>query len=569
MVNCFNTKCMNFFSKNGFNILVFLILLVVLMPILLNKYFPSEDGAMHVHSALAYINYNNPEAPIYKEFYKQNSNPEPNVLVYFMISFLSLIFSPVAAEKIVIVLYIILMFLSFKYLLSRITKENGFILFLFFPFILNYPIHLGFYNFSFSLILFFTAFGYWVGHYKSLNWINVSILIVLTVFMFFFHPVPLIMFYIASGAMMIWHILSSSKIFQGNITDKENQTKSYLNDIPKYIISQLPTIILFLMFLNRQSGSGINLNLNLWNIKNRIIELVSLSSLYSFKDYELVLSTLLSMIIITLVIIKLVYRIKNLKTKDNADIFLFVTIIYAFVYLLAPDALAGGMMLICRLLLFPFFIVLLWLANYEFSHRTKKLISFLGIIITVSYSIIYSIKYKEIDDQIDEYVSCVDFIRPNSVLLHVAGDQRARKFDGGIISDKTASFMNIGGRISYYKPVVELSNMVGWTGYGIVDFRPELNPNEYLHEKGKDYFASSKKILEYPKISTGRIDYVILWNYRYFSDHRQNSILGNIHRNLMNPDEKTIADIRSQLKLGYDLIFTSRTGLLELYRLKP
>jgi len=557
---------MKYKNKDWYTILPYLLVIVVLMPILLNKYFPSEDGAMHVHSSLAYANYNNPDTPIYKEYYKQNSNPEPNVLVYFAISLLSLILNPMLIEKILIILYIILMFLSFKYLLTRISKGNGFILFLFFPFILNYPIHLGFYNFSFSVIVFFTTLGYWIDHYKSLRWKDVVILTFLTSLIFFFHPVSLIMFYIASGAMVLWNILSSFKIFRDIFNSAENGKRIPFNNLIKYFISIIPTIVLFLLFLNRQGGSGIHLNLNLWSLKNRILELITLSSLYSFKDYELVLSTILALVIIILVAKKLISRIKNPVANNSSDVFLIISIVYVFTYLLAPDALAGGMMLICRLLLFPFFIILLWLAHFEYSPRTKKIISFLGILITITYSTIYTIKYKQIDDQIDEYTSCVKLIEPNSVLLHIAGDQRARGLDGELISDKTASFMNIGGRISYYKPVVELSNMVAWTGYGIIDYRSELNPDVFLHEKGKDYFAGSKSILDYPKTTHGRIDYVILWNYKYYTDNRNNTLLGNLHRNVANPDINTITDIRSQLNKGFDLIFTSSNGFLELYR---
>lgn len=194
------------------------------------------------------------------------------------------------------------------------------------------------------------------------------------------------------------------------------------------------------------------------------------------------------------------------------------------------------------------------------------MISIFGILITISYSIFYTYKYKQINDQIDEYVACTEFIDSNSVILHIAGDQRARSMKGDLISDKTASFMNIGGRISYYKPVVELSNMVAWTGYGIIDYRPELNSNLFLHEKGKDYFVGSKKIIDYPNLTNGKIDYVILWNYNYFKENNNNSILGNLHRIASNPEQKTIDNVRSQLKLGFELIFTSQTGLLELYK---
>lgn len=244
----------NFIQKKGFNILLFLIILVVLMPILSNKYFPSEDGAMHVHSSLAYVNYNNPETPIYKEYYEQNSNPEPNVLVYFTISMLSLIFSPILSEKILIILYVVLMFLSFNYLLSRISKANGFILFLFFPFILNYPIHLGFYNFSFSIILFFITLGYWIEHCKMLNWKNVFLLIILTSILFFFHPVSLIMFYMASGAMVLWSFLSNPKIFRDSFFSGGNEKRIYLNNFVKYLISVIPTIVLFFFIFNQAGG---------------------------------------------------------------------------------------------------------------------------------------------------------------------------------------------------------------------------------------------------------------------------------------------------------------------------
>jgi hypothetical protein len=536
-----------------------------LLPILLNKYFPSEDGPMHVHSALAYINYNNPDTPIYKGFYVQNSNPEPNVLVYFMISFLSLIFSPEATEKILIILYIVLMFFSYKYLLARISTDNRFLLFLFFPFILNYPIHLGFYNFSFSVAMFFLTFGYWVQHYQTLKWFNVFVLSILTSITFFFHPVSIILFFIASGAMALWQIWFGIRNDSISVQIEKN-SGSYFCYLLKYLISVLPTLILFLLFLNRQEGNGIYLNLNIWSIKQRILELITLTSLYSFKDYELVLSTFIALIIIILVIIKILYRIKSINTKNRADIFLVISIIYTLVYLLAPDAMAGGMMLICRLLLFPFFIILLWLANFNFSDLTKKVITTFGILITITYSVIYINKYAQINEQIDEYVSCVKMINPNSVILHVAGDQRARKMNGELISDKTASFMNIGGRISYYKPVVELSNMVAWTGYGIIDYRPSLNPNNFLHEKGKDYFVGSKKILDYSDLTNGRIDYVLLWNYKFFDDNSDNTFREKFHRNASNPDEVTIMDIKGQLDHGYELIFKSKNGLLELYK---
>lgn len=229
---------------------------------------------------------------------------------------------------------------------------------------------------------------------------------------------------------------------------------------------------------------------------------------------------------------------------------------------------AGGSMLICRLLLFPFFISLLWVADFNFPILLKKIILFLAVSITITYSGIYTFKYKEINKQISEYVSCVGMISPNSVVLNISGNQRAKKPDGSFISDKVASFVNIGGRISYYKPVVDLSNYMAWSDYGILDFRSEYNPNEFLHEAGKNYFTGSKNILKYPQVSRGRIDYVILWNYKYY-DENYNAIKGKVLRKGLNPDQETIKDVRNQLDLGFDLIYISQTGLLELYRKIP
>jgi hypothetical protein len=560
---------MNFIIKNWINLVLYLLLLVLLIPILSTKYFPSEDGPFHVQSAVAYINYDNPDTPIFKEYFEKNANSKTNMLVYVIISSLCLIFSPELSERILIISYAILMFQSFKYLLSRISRSNGFIMFLFLPFILNYTIHLGFYNFSFSIVLFFFTFGYWIEHYKLLDWKNIIVLSISSILMFFFHPVSLVMYYIATGAMILWVLLFNIKIFQNLVLNPKVEIKIDYHFFFKYLVSLLPTIILFLLFIQSQGG-GIQLNLYFWQIKARVFDLITLSSLYSFTVYELVLSTILSLSIFTLVLIKLFSRIKNIECNNKSDVLLFISIIYLIIYFISPDDLVGGTMLIIRLLLFLFFILLLWLGDFNYPKWIVKIVILLGIFITISYSVIYTFKYKEIDKQIAEYLSCVELIDSNSVILNLSGSQRARNPDGTFISDKVGPFWNIGSRVSYYKPVVDLSNPLGWLDYGLLNYRSSLNPEVLLHGKGKPYRIGSKKILEYPLKSKGRIDYVILWNYKYFDDtEKYNSRLGMFLRVITNNDEKSIIDTRTQLSLGYNLIFTSRTGLLELYRKIP
>lgn len=442
-------------------------------------------------------------------------------------------------------------------------------MFLFLPFILNYPIHLGFYNFSFSVVLFFITFGYWIQNYKLLDWTHTIVLAISSVLMFFFHPVSLVMYYIATGATILWALMSNMKIFQKLVLNSKEQIKIDYHYLIKYIVSLLPTIILFLIFINRQGG-GIQLNLHLWQVKARFFDLITLSSLYSFTVYELVLSTILSIFIFTLVLIKFISRVKNPESSNKSDVLLFISVIYIIIYFVSPDDLVGGNMLIIRLLLFPFFMLLLWLADFNYPLRIIKIISFLGILITISYSIIYSFKYKEIDTQIAEYLTCVRLIDSNSVILNLSGSQRARNPDGAFISDKVGSFWNVGSRISYYKPIVDLSNPMGWLGYGILDYRSGLNPQELLHGKGKPYWIGSKKILEYPIKSKRRIDYVILWNYKYFNDtEKYNSRLGMFLRVIPNNNKKDIINVRTQLDLGYKLIYTSQKGVLELYKRVP
>ncbi len=547
----------------------YLLLLLLFIPVLSNKYFPSEDGPVHVDNAQAYLNYDNPATPVFKEYYVKNSNPEPNTFIYLMLSSFQKVLSPAASEKVLIILYIVLMFFSFGYLLKSVGSENRFLIFIFFPFIMNYMIHLGFYNFCYSLALYFFTLGYWIRHYKELRWSHVIILSLLPVVIFFFHPVSLIMYFIASGTMAAGMAVQGIMARHDSTQSKRSQALAGLYYSLRYVITLLPAIVLFLFFLKRQ-GVSVPYYPDLMQIKGRIPDLVTLASLYSFTAWELVLSTILSILIAILVIVKLSGRIRNKGKYDATDLLFVVASIYVIIYFLSPDAFAGGSLLIIRLLLFPFFILILWVSDYSYNPFMRRFITIAGIIITAAYTGIYTYKYHEVNRQIDEYVTCIQQIDSNSVVLNISGSQRARYPDGSLMTDKVAPFWNIGSRINYYKPVVDLSNYMAWTGYGILDYRPGYNPATLLHGDAGHYWIGYEDIEGYHSKSKGQIDYVILWNYKFFDDSKRNaSFMGRFLRWVENSDMQEIEANRSQINRGYRLIFTSKTGMLELYRKIP
>jgi hypothetical protein len=282
--------------------------------------------------------------------------------------------------------------------------------------------------------------------------------------------------------------------------------------------------------------------------------LITLYSLVSYDKREMGLSAAMACLIGGLI----VYVLLSSKGRWRWTIwdgFLLVAAIYAALYLAGPSEVGGVSYLQERLNLFPFFLMVLWLAPRIYGAGAKRLTQICAAIIALGLLSVHGMEYRGLNDYLDEYLSASELVQPNSTLLPIYFSQDGDAPDGQPLV-RGALFVNTAGYIAVERGIIDLGNyQAGQTHYFPTLFRPELNPTVYLDYQALD--ASSGELRAIPEgISTyaqrteGAIDYVLLWGLRNEQRAKQ-----------------TTATLFMQLQDGYVLLYQSHPrGLMQLYR---
>src|SRR3974377_1985967 len=130
-----------------------LVVLLVLecLPIWTFQYFPSEDGPSHLYNASVLAHYR--AEPLYQQYYRIAPTFAGNMLTDFILVFLLKLTQPLVAEKLLLSSYMVLSFISFRYLLRGLTPYADY--FSLFAGVLfsNWFMYVGLWNFCFIVPL--------------------------------------------------------------------------------------------------------------------------------------------------------------------------------------------------------------------------------------------------------------------------------------------------------------------------------------------------------------------------------------------------------------------------------
>ena len=169
---------------------LFLFLLVAhLVPIWFFRYFPSQDGMVHVYNAYILKSYQNPALYKTREVFQLNLTIFPNWVSHLLMAGSMLVVPPLIAEKILLTLCIVGVPLAFLYFQRSVDPENDCYVWLGFLFSYHYLLHMGFYNFSLSFALFFVIFGYWWRHRQTMTAKRIGGLYLMLVLLYLCHIV--------------------------------------------------------------------------------------------------------------------------------------------------------------------------------------------------------------------------------------------------------------------------------------------------------------------------------------------------------------------------------------------
>jgi hypothetical protein len=532
-------------------LIFFMLVLIYLIPVWAFQYFPSQDGPAHVYNSSLILAFNDSENDILHQFLEINSNPDPTWFGHLLLAGIMLFFPPLIAEKLLISIYIILFATGARYALGAVNPKSKFMSVLFFPFIYNYLLHMGFYAFSMSLALGLWVLGFWLKNYEYLTIKNIVVLCFMTVVLYLNHVVTLGMVCIVIANMIIGKLIF-------DVSEKGGSLKTRLKGLGRLIflrisstfLAFLPSFLLAMMFiLSRETITAPGKN-----ITARLFNLIHLMPVVSFNYREVWIVSLLLLFLAILAAYFMIYKLDN-RQFEWYDFFLIAAAVNVGFYLLVPESelvssngMTGGAFMDWRVSYFIYFSLLLWLGAQHYSTGMKVAVQCFAVAISICLIVSYTFAYASINRYIQEYTSIADYIEPNTTLLPLdscGGNWRVS------YHNRIKPFIHVPNYIAAEKKVMSLRNYEANTGYFPFVFRPEKNPYVHIGTLECHWAPPPVNFIDYEKRTGGQIDYVSMWLGKKV--HQQNENLLSSYR---------------QLEVGFDLIYESPNGLVELYRRK-
>ncbi len=498
---------------SGEALLLGALIAIHLVPVWTLSYFPSQDGPAHLAIANILREYGGPGGQALREYFVLEPGAVTNWFVYFLLTHV-LRFLPLAlAEKAFLSAYVILLPLSVRYAVRAVEPRNAILALLSLPFIYNYLLGMGFYNFCCSLVAFFFALGYWLRHRERLGWLHGTVFAVLTLWVYLCHVVSVGALLAAIGTLCLF--------------DLRRRT------ILPTALALLPTVALMLVFVGRTASEITSIP-----VKDKLVKLLTLDVLASFDPRT-------RYVAYTAAVLFGILAFWGRKSR-----WLAVFAVFAALVLLMPTNVGDGGFIELRLSLFPFFALILWLAVSELSVPLRRGIQVAAIGLSLALLGLLWTRWRVLDVYLAEYLSAEERIPEGSTVLPLSYSHLGTGPDGGEISYRVQPFVHAGSHITARKPVVDLRlYAANYEGYFPVHYRPELNPYSHI---AQGYWAERVppwvEFLTYPRRTGGRVDYVLIWQAP--------------------PDRKhpAMRSLWRQLRTGYERVYVSPRGFAVLYR---
>ncbi len=523
----------------GEGLLFAALLILHVAPIWAFRFIPTQDGPGH--QALAFIlrQYGRPDAGLLRHYYALNREALPNWFIFFLLTRVLRFLAVPVAEKVLLTVYALLLPLSVRYALKGIAQEGsdraGFLAVLSFPFIYNYTLHMGFFNFCFSLPAFFFTVGYWLRHGERMTPLRTAALALLILWVYFCHPVTLVMTAAALLTLAGWHVLLERGAAPADI-------RRWL--LPP-LLALLPAVALMASFVGRRMGSKIDF-LPLWE---KLKHLAGLYSLASLSHWTPPLAAALALLFY--VVACLCLRQRGRRPLEARDGLFLVVLVFLAAYFLAPSEISGGGFVNHRLNLFPFLALILWLGAFDHSERRRRWIQIVATGLAVLFLFVYTRAYVLLNQGLAEIAAAGERMEPDHTFLYLSYAHRGEQPNGRELAFRTEPFLHAGGYIAAEKRLVDLSLYEANEDYFPIYYRPELNPYRHLSvgPLGIEQSPPRAEILAYPQRTGGRVDYVLIWGLR--------------QERLGEPDVRKVLD---QLAVGFDVVWTGGEGGVTLYR---
>ncbi len=491
--------------------LLFLACVVLgVVPIWLVGHVPTQDGGNHVESVLGLLRL--PHSALLQRHDLPNYGLQPNWLTQIMLAALVQVVSPAVGEKLILSGYLVLLPVAFRAALPR-TRRGDWAALLIFPFLHSYTFHMGFWNFSYSVALFFVAVGYWYRARGRLNGRRIAAFTAITTLLFVAHSVSTASAFAAMTAVLAWRAGLALWRTRGRQRRGIRVLRGYVRRAVTTYLCAAPALALMALFLARQPRP--------YSARPTLFEyvkhLASLYGLVSFDRRELIATCTLVAVLAAALVVAIRRRRRERRLVRPVDGWLAAAALATLVYFAVPDSVADGAQLNDRLMLYPFFALLLWLG---WSSQPVRSVRRLAIAVTVLFAVSSAFRvyeYRRLDAYLDDYLSVAPQIAEGSTILPLTfapfGPRRDGLVDGKkLVSYRVQPFTHVSGYVATARHGVDLDNSQANTHHTPLRWRHERNPFTYLNTEpfGLEREPPCVELWPYAALG-GRIDYVLVW----------------------------------------------------------
>lgn len=464
------------------------------------RFFPSQDGPAHLGTAAALRELVLGQFGIVRDFYVINPHLDPNWLIHVVLALLGAVMPALIAEKLLLSGYLIALPAAAFYAARAARPGAGFLGALTLPLLMSFPVHMGFYNFAWSLPLFLAALGYWLPRRRTLSRRQTAALAGLLLVLLFSHLFSFAMAGLAMAVVSACDLLSGGR--------EEAAPRSRWPELRRralpLTLAFLPGVLVGFGFLGRNAGQAA-----VWRSDEVLAaRLAGFQTLVSFERSEVVPAAAYFWSLLALMLYCAWGRLRRRQWSAH-DGFLISFGLALVLYFCLPAGLAGGGYVNTRVALFLPLLGLLWLAGVAAVERLRNSVLLASAGLALALLWLHVGSYARIDAGLQQYAAAAARVRPNSTVLSLSFAREA----GNRRTGKVRPFANAAGYLAARGDVVDLANYQAHVRYFPILYRPEVDPFRYLGGKAEPVQAvRDLDLAGYESASGKLVDYVILWD---------------------------------------------------------
>lgn len=523
-------KNLNFPKLIESKYLFYFVLLINLVLLCLTRFYPSMDGPAHLYNSNLLFKLLTGNESL-SEYYSINSLPVPNYSSHFILAVFGSFLPGWLAEKMLLIIYVSGMALSFRYLVKVLNPQNNYLSLLIFPFIYSFLFHLGFYNFSISFILLFTTLGYWLRNRDTGAFSNYFLLVVLFLLAYFSN----VLIFGFLGLTIGFYIVYFSFIHFWQNKNIAEAIRFGSKKLAMLLIVSLPGLILLFVFYT-------NVNFFPSDQSYPAKELIKWINdarpfiVYDYVGEEIVTEQLFHILLILIVLSYIPKKNRDESGRTfiiNASSVIVIPLLLSLALLFITPSGSGAGMMSDRYCLLVYIFGLIWIIARTVHFKINYYLTVIVLLLHFGLLLKHiNGSIRELDADAGTINQVENYIEENSVVLPV-------NLSDSWLEPHFSNYMGAD------KPMVILENYEASVGWFPVKWNANL-PNTFL--AGKNSVSGIQWPSNPDSKKTKQIDYVLLY--------------GNTGK----LDDANWSELKEILALNFKLKYRSDNNFVFLYK---